>query len=110
MADDGVLIRQLQGALKGGRLLVGAIDGAAAVVDAGTADWTASHVGTGQYRITFSPPGVAGVPLSLVVPFAAGARSAQIVARSGTNFDVQVRETTAGALVDFPVIFFAWIR
>lgn len=104
LARAEVMVRQLQGALAGHRLVAG-VASITGTVFAGTDGWSVSKTATGVYSVTFDPV-FAGAPAMVVSAVATVAR----VARTGTPTTSAVTVVTmdlAGTPADSAFAFVA---
>jgi hypothetical protein len=93
--DYGVLIRQLQGALGGKRVLSGVVSNAAS----GSGDeWSMTRTATGTYAVTYAPA-FSATAAATVTPVQGGTNcSHRITARSATGFTVYIFDLAGNPL------------
>jgi hypothetical protein len=106
--DLGVLVRQLQGALGGHRLVAGTVASDGSIAAAGTGNWTSSRTAAGVYVVAFQPD-FKTAPLVDATPAAATARMATKGTLSASSVTVHMW-SDGGAAVDDGFDFFAWGR
>jgi hypothetical protein len=102
-----VLIRQLQGALGGDRLIRGTVElsGTTATIARG-AGFSMTRTGVGGYDVTFDEP-FAEPPSVLISPEGAGAAGAKSLSVTENGFTVGIFTTTSGANLDLSWSFLA---
>jgi hypothetical protein len=100
------LVRQLQGQLRGGGVLAGAVVGATgAISSAGTGGWTSARTAVGAYTITYDRAFKAlGLPVALP-GVTAGALSLKYTAVVAGSFSLQSFNTAGGANADTDFTF-----